>query len=143
MIVRYEKAGVIGLLDNAGHLILAQVRLNEQTMREKTKVSDQKGGKKKRQNDNFQLQSQKDKKQKRRYVLTVFIIISPIKLLKRVLVVFIIVLKWPFQLFGLLLFGEVPGVLKVIGVCLVFASIVSIAVRDVFLSKWKRTKADE
>ena len=63
MIVRYEKAGVIGLLDNAGHLILAQVRLNEQTMREKTKVSDQKGGKKKRQNDNFQLQSQKDKKQ--------------------------------------------------------------------------------
>ena len=34
MIVRYEKAGVIGLLDNAGHLILAQVRLNEQTMGE-------------------------------------------------------------------------------------------------------------
>ena len=34
IIVRYEKAGVIGLLDNAGHLILAQVRLREQTMRE-------------------------------------------------------------------------------------------------------------
>ena len=26
IIVRYEKAGVIGLMDNAGHLILAQVR---------------------------------------------------------------------------------------------------------------------
>ena len=60
----------------------------------KLKCPTRKGGKKKRQNDNFQLQSQKDKKQKRRYILTVFIIISPIKLLKRVLVVFIIVLKW-------------------------------------------------
>ena len=47
------------------------------------------------------------------------------------------------QLFGLLLFGEVPGALKVIGVCLVFASIVSIAARDAFLKKWKMRKEGE
>ena len=47
------------------------------------------------------------------------------------------------QLFGLLLFGEVPGALKVIGVCLVFASIVSIAARDAFLKKWKIRKEGE
>ena len=51
--------------------------------------------------------------------------------------------KMLLQLFGLLLFGEVPGTLKVIGVCLVFASIVSIAARDAFLKKWKMRKEGE
>ena len=55
----------------------------------------------------------------------------------------IICKKMFLQLFGLLLFGEVPGALKVIGVCLVFASIVSIAARDAFLKKWKIRKEGE
>ena len=67
MIVRYEKAGVIGLLDNAGHLILAQVRLNEQTMREKTKVSNQKGGKKEK--TKWQLSTTKPKRQETKEAL--------------------------------------------------------------------------
>ena len=66
MIVRYEKAGVIGLLDNAGHLILAQVKLKGQTTREKkTKESNQKLEKRlKRKDKMITKRSPKDKKQK-------------------------------------------------------------------------------
>ena len=45
IIVRYEKAGVIGLMDNAGHLILAQVREKQKGPTRKGKHAEKKGKK--------------------------------------------------------------------------------------------------